>query len=326
MKKLLTLLCLGLCVIACKQNLHEKRVIINEAQLLQRLKIISHDSLEGRYFGTPGNIKTQHYLAKEFKSLGIAPAFAEGYIQRYPHTFSGQRRQRMYPVHGGSDGLLNVSDTTVYGGNVVAKIEGKLKETIVITAHLDHLGVIEGEIYNGADDNASGVAALVAIGEYFKNNPPKHRLILAAVDAEEIGSLGAEYLFKHFPVDTTQIVLNINMDMISHNDSLALYASGLYHYPSLKEPLTHLNSPIKLLFGHDNNKNINEDDWTFSSDHRVFHKRGIPFVYFGVEDHKDYHEATDVFENINKEFYIEAVKLIIQAIEAYDSYLHSSHD
>jgi len=321
MRKLVTLLSLALFVIACKQEPIAQGVTLNEEQLLHRLQMISHDSLEGRAFGTPGNYKTQRILADEFEALGIAPAFAEGYIQTYPYTFSGKRRLRMYPVKDANEDGSTVSDTTVIGGNVVAKIDGQLKEAIVITGHLDHLGIRNGKIYNGADDDASGTAALFSIAEYFKKNPPKHTLIFAAVDAEEIGSLGAEYLFKNFPIDTTQIVLNVNMDMIAHNDSLELYASGTHHYPQLKAPLTTLDSPINLLFGHDNNADKTLDDWTFSSDHRIFHKRKIPFVYFGVEDHKDYHKHTDVFENINTEFYIEAVKLIIQAIANYDDYL-----
>lgn len=111
------------------------------------------------------------------------------------------------------------------------------------------------------------------------------------------------------------------MDMIAHNDSLRLFASGTFHYPQLRPHLLNFNSPINLLFGHDDPNNKKEDDWTFSSDHRIFHKRGIPFIYFGVEDHKDYHKPTDTFENINQEFYVEAVKLIIKAIENFDNEL-----
>ena len=118
-----------------------------------------------------------------------------------------------------------------------------------------------------------------------------------------------------------KVVLNINMDMIAHNDSLQLYASGLFHYPQLKPQLEDIESPITLLFGHDDKSNKKQDDWTFSSDHRIFHKRNIPFIYFGVDDHKDYHRDTDTFENINQDFYVEAVKLIIQVIENYDTSL-----
>ena len=183
------------------------------------------------------------------------------------------------------------------------------------------MGIRNGEIYNGADDDASGTAALFAIANYFKNKSPKHTLVFAAVDAEEIGSPGCKYLVDNFPGGIENVILNVNMDMIAHNDSLQLYASGLYHYPQLREPLDSIKSPITLLYGHDDPNDKELDDWTNSSDHRVFHNKGIPFIYFGVEDHKDYHKPTDTFENINQDFYLEAVKLIIQAIEGYDTML-----
>ena len=110
------------------------------------------------------------------------------------------------------------------------------------------------------------------------------------------------------------------MDMIAHNDSLELFASGLYHYPALKQPLDNLRATkIKLLYGHDDPNEKDVEDWTNSSDHRQFHERQIPFIYFGVEDHEDFHMSTDTYEKINQEFYVEAVQLIIEAIEGYDS-------
>jgi len=313
--------CLTL-VLACQSNISSEIIKVNEEMLLYNIKVISHDSMQGRFFGTKGNYKTQRFIAKQFDSLGIEPAFSPGSIQKYPYTFKGKSRQSMYPISNPTEDFSNVPDTTVIGGNVVTMIKGKSEMAIVITGHLDHLGEKDGEIFNGADDDASGAAALLSIANYFKNKSPKHTLIFAAVDAEEIGSLGCDYLLNNFPTAIENIVLNINMDMIAHNDSMELYASGLYHYPNLKQPLDNLKSTkINLLYGHDNPNDKDVDDWTFQSDHRVFHKKKIPFIYFGVEDHKDYHKSTDIYENINKDFYIEAVRLIIEAIEEYDSFL-----
>lgn len=309
-------------LLACQKNPSIKTIEVNEKMLLYNIKVISHDSMQGRFFGTEGNYKTQRFIAKQFDSLGIEPAFSSGSIQKYPYTFKGKTRQKMYPILNPSDDFSNVPDTTVIGGNVVTMLKGRSKKAIVITGHLDHLGIKDGEIFNGADDDASGAAALLSIATYFKNKSLNHTFIFAAVDAEEIGSLGCEYLLNNFPIAIEDIALNINMDMIAHNDSLQLYASGLYHYPNLKQPLAGLKSTkINLLFGHDKPNNKDVEDWTFSSDHRIFHGKKIPYIYFGVEDHKDYHKSTDTFENINKPFYIDAVRLIIEAIEAYDSYL-----
>lgn len=308
--------------LGCKNKASHEIIKVNKGMLLYNLKVMSHDSLEGRFFGTSGNYKAQRFLAKQFDSLGIEPAFSSGSIQAYPFTLDGEFRHSIYPISNPAKDFGNVPDTTVTGGNVVTVIKGESEKAIVITGHLDHLGIHDGEIFNGADDNASGAAALLTIAHYFKNKSPKHTLYFAAVDAEEIGSLGCDYLLNNFPTALENIVLNVNMDMIAHNDSLELYASGLYHYPTLEKPLDDLKTTnINLLYGHDDPNDKDVEDWTSSSDHREFHERKIPYIYFGVADHEDYHKATDTYEKINQSFYVEAVRLIIEAIEGYDSYL-----
>ncbi len=322
MKRILYFLLVAALMVCCKQAVSEDNTIsVDRELLLNNLKTLSSDDFEGRGFGTPGNYKAQQHIANQFMKLGIDRALDSSYIQEFSHTISGKRRLRMFPLDTNALDMSKIPDTTLIGGNVLARINGQTDKVIVITGHLDHLGIRDGQIYNGADDDASGTVALFAIANYFKDKSPRHTLVFAAVDAEEIGSPGCSYLVDNFPGGLDKVVLNVNMDMIAHNDSLELYASGLYHYPQLKKPLIDIKSPINLLFGHDDPNNKELDDWTFSSDHRIFHNKGIPFIYFGVEDHKDYHAPTDTFENINKDFYIEAVTLITQAIENYDKYL-----
>lgn len=299
----------------------KEKVTINKEDLLTNVKELSSDAYEGRGFSKPGNYKAQKFIASKFKELGLEVYNDDRYIQQFEHTFSGRWRQRMFPIENAAKDFSNVPDTTVVGGNVVGIIKGKTDKSIVITGHLDHLGIRNGKIYNGADDDASGTAALIAIAAYFKQKTPKHTLIFAAVDAEEVGMHGSAYFVANHPNAKENIALNINMDMISHNDQNEIYAVGLYHYPQLKSQLENLDSPVTVLFGHDDPNNKEQQDWTFSSDHRSFHKEKIPFIYFGVEDHKDYHKDTDVFENINQDFYYEAVKLITQVIEKYDNSL-----
>ncbi len=98
-----------------------------------------------------------------------------------------------------------------------------------------------------------------------------------------------------------------------------LYAVGTFHYPQLKPALEAAakKSKIKLLLGHDDPK-LGRDDWTSQSDHAAFHREKIPFIYFGVEDHKDYHKPTDDFANIQPEFYVRAVETIIAAVIGFD--------
>ena len=324
MKSALSTLCLIGILASCNQNqsTEQESAVINEPLAIIAVAVLSHDSLEGRGFGSTGNLKAREFLVNQFKAIGVPPALETGYEQGFSQTLSGRSRQRAFPIENPGEDYSNVPDTTLYGGNIIARIEGKSDKIIVITGHLDHLGVRNGEIYNGADDDASGTAALLAIADYFKDSTPNHTLVIAAVDGEEIGSPGCKFLANNFPGGIENVVLNVNMDMIAHNDSLELWASGTYHYPQLKEPLTKIHTPLNLKFGHDKPDDKAEDDWTRSSDHRIFHDLKIPFIYFGVEDHEDYHRPTDTFENINQAFYIDAVSLIINAIALYDESLN----
>ena len=196
----------------------------------------------------------------------------------------------------------------------------------MVTAHYDHLRIKKGFIFNGADDNASGVSALFAIAKYFKNKPTKHTLVFAAVDAQESGSLGAQDLINTYP-NKNDIALNINMDMISHSDfDPELFVCGTYHYVNLKSPIEDIKAEcVRVLFGNDDPYNKEQYDWTFISDHKVSHREQIPFLYFGVEDHKDYHQHTDTFDTINQEFYIESVKVIIRTIEKLNELLNEEN-
>lgn len=323
MKIILTFLSLTIILSSCgqKQATEQAQLDFNKDLVVNAIAVLANDSLEGRGFGATGNVKARQFLINQFKTIGVEPAFASGYEQEFSHTLTGRRRQRVFPVVNPGEDYSNVPDTTLYGGNIIAKIDGKSEKTIVITGHLDHLGIRNGEIYNGADDDASGTAALLAIADYFKNSNPKHTLIIAAVDGEEIGSPGCKFLAQNFPGGIENVVLNINMDMIAHNDNNELWASGTYYTPQLKEPLAKIATPLTLKFGHDNPNDKSIDDWTRSSDHRIFHDLEIPFIYFGVEDHADYHRPSDTFENINQAFYLDAVGLIINAVDQYDKSL-----
>lgn len=277
-----------------------KSKIIDSKRLLKDIKYLSDDKLKGRETGTSENETARKYVLKRLKQSGIKP-FNNNYLQNF--SFKDRR------------------DKEFKGVNVVGSIEGKTKSNkyIVITAHYDHVGVQKEQIYNGADDNASGTSALFAIAKYFNKNKPNYSIIFVAFDAEEKGLQGARYFVDNLPVEQSDILLNINMDMIGRNDKNELYATGTFHYPNLKPYIEAIQKdvPVKLLFGHDDPK-LGRDDWTFQSDHGAFHRKKIPFIYFGVEDHKDYHKPTDDFENIQPKFYVNAVETIVMAIKEID--------
>lgn len=299
-----------------------KPIEIDSKKLLENVKILASDSMEGRAFSTLGNKKAQEFIQKKFSEIGLEKYKNGSYNEAFDYTFKGKKRQEAFPIENPGINFSNVKDTIASGTNIVGILKGTTSKTIVITAHYDHLGIRNNLIFNGADDNASGVAALFTIAEYFKKNPIKHSLIFAAVDGEEIGSIGTEVFLKNYP-NKKNIELNINLDMIAHSDYYPeLYICGTYHYPNLKKTLSKVKSDeVTILFGHDDPEKIEQSDWTLSSDHRVFYKEKIPFLYFGVEDHKDYHRPTDKFATINQKFYVESVKVIIKSIDYLDKYL-----
>ncbi len=268
-------------------------------QLIEDIRILSADEMQGRLVGTEGNAMAREYIINRFEGIGL-PVFQGS----YEHDFSIER--------GNGD--------LVEGTNLIGVVEGESDSMIVITAHFDHLGVRDSLIFNGADDNASGTSGLLAIADYFTKIKPKHTLVFAALDAEEGGLNGAR-AFVSDSVLMEKVVLNINMDMISQNDKNELYAVGTYHYPELKPVLETVDSgELSLLFGHDRPEDGNQD-WTYSSDHGPFHRLGIPFVYFGVEDHAHYHRPTDTFETIPQEFYKQSVQVILNAVLTLDNNL-----
>lgn len=262
----------------------DKEVLIND------IKQLSSPQFAGRRPGSEGHKKAMAYLIDRFTRLELA-YFGESYVD----TFA---------IREG-----------ITGHNIIGYIPGVKNEAIVISGHYDHLGQRDGKLFLGADDNASGAAALLSLAAYYKQAKPYYTLIFAAFDAEEMGLRGARAFIEKSPVPLSQIILNVNMDMISRNDSNELYACGTYHYPQLLPYLQISNDLITLKTGHDDPRLGRRDDWTMQSDHGIFHKQGIPFIYFGVEDHPDYHTPNDTFENIHPSFYYQAVRVVLDFLK-----------
>lgn len=276
--------------------------LFDEKALIENLKYLSSDALEGRKTESTGNATARTFVKDQFKKLSLQPL---GKNYELPFEFTTK------------------SGATVKGINLAGWLKGKSKtgKFVIVSAHYDHLGVKEGKIYNGADDNASGTCALFALAEFFKKNPPQHDVLFVAFDAEESGLQGAKAFVKSPPVPIGNILVDINMDMVSRADSKELIACGTFFYPKLKPFLEKVGGtePVKIVFGHDDPSVFQgSDNWTFSSDHGPFHSIKIPFVYFGVADHKDYHQATDDFENVDPETYKSVVRLIIRATQEID--------
>lgn len=302
----LYLLALSISLISCKTQTAEapKKVknttpIANYSYptktLLKNIKTLSSDAFEGRRTGTEGAKKAKDYIIKAFRNEDVKPL---GVDYGQPFTFGNYQAE-----------------------NILGLVKGAKnnRKYIVLSAHYDHEGIKDGKIYNGADDDASGISALFAFAEYFKANPPKHNVILAAFDGEELGLKGAYHFVKDNTIHQRNIVLNLNMDMISRSDRNELFAVGSRFYPHLKPTIENFKDlgKVDLLIGHEGLGD--GDNWTNSSDHAAFHKANIPFIYFGVADHEDYHKPTDDFEKIDNQFYQDAVETIIQVFTKFDA-------
>lgn len=309
MNRYTLIVCLALVLLNCKGqqtqiapvakpievNTKIENYLFDTEALLKDVKELSSDAYEGRRTGTKGAEKAKNYIVDRFLQLGVTP-LGSSYGQAF--KFGNYDAENILGIVPGTE------HTSKY---------------IVLSAHYDHEGIKNGDIYNGADDDASGISALFAFAAYFKTNPPKHNVILAAFDAEELGLKGAYYYVENSMIPKENIALNLNMDMISRSDKKELFAVGSRYYPQLKPAIEGFQNlgQVRLLIGHEGLDS--GDNWTNSSDHAAFHKAKIPFLYLGVADHEDYHKPTDDFERIHNQFYIDAVQTIIRLFEAYDA-------
>lgn len=276
---------------------------VDRAQLMRDVATLAGQPFEGRGTGTPGGLRARQWIVEQFSRIGLVPAVRGGYLQ----PFSVARDRPAANVVG------------------AARARDVGATTLVITAHYDHFGIRNGVVYPGADDNASGVAALLAAARHFTSHPPRHPMLFAALDAEELGLQGARALVRSDVVPRGRVALNVNLDMVSRNDANEIYAAGTSHAPWQLPILQEVQarSSVRIRFGHDRPaaSGGGRDDWTQLSDHGAFHAAGIPFVYFGVEDHADYHTPTDTADRIDSRFFGDVADMIVEAIRTFDARL-----
>jgi hypothetical protein len=295
---------------------------IDASDLMTWVRSLSSAEFEGRRSGTEGNIKARAAIAERLRTLGITP------MGDAPNTYI--RVFRLTARNAAPDTTTPLTNEN-RGANVVGLCKGTGAANgpaMVISAHYDHLGIRDGQMYPGADDNASGVATVLALAARCIAAPWTHDAVFALFDAEERGLQGARAFIANPPIPKSRIALNVNLDMVSRNAKHELYVAGTAQHPELGrvlEPIARRRAPISLLFGHDT-QSAREGpmyDWTMQSDHGVFHQAGIPFVYFGVEDHEDYHKPTDTADKIDPEFFRQAAETILDSIDALDRWLSS---
>ncbi len=316
-----------LLLIACKTNLinnserNSAKVgtvesymnLISEENLKKNLYVLASDDMEGRFTGTFGSKRAGVFIVDHYKALGIKhPSGISDYYQKVPAEYMNAGRF--------SSVKFNDSD------NILAFIPGKEKpdEVIIISAHYDHIGKKNNEIYNGADDDGSGTVAVMEMAKVFQKavkegKGPKRSILFLHVTAEEIGLFGSRYYAKNPVIPIKNSVVDINIDMIGRRDDLSdhkknpnyVYVVGAdrlsSELKSINEEANKKYIGLNLDYKYDD-RNDPENIYK-RSDHYSFAEKGIPAIFFFNGIHEDYHKESDEAHKIEYDLLTKRTKL-----------------
>ncbi len=269
---------------------------------------LADDKLQGREPGTKGEKLAIKYISQQFKSYGLKPMGSKGYAQ--PFTYKTKKTPHDTVANG----------TPKNGSNVIGFLDNGAAKTIVIGGHFDHLGFKEHGssldknkklIHNGADDNASGTAGVLALANYFANNGIKEKsnFLFMCYSAEEDGLIGSKYFTNNPTMDLSKISAMINMDMIGRlNDSTKkLMVFGVGTSPAYTNIFANTKTNLTLGF---------DSSGIGPSDQTSFYLKNIPVLHFFTGQHTDYHKSTDDTEKINFAGEVEVLQFIQQIASA----------
>jgi Peptidase family M28/PDZ domain len=263
-------------------------VTADSAAIRRDIAFLASDALQGRLTGSPGNDSAAAYLARRYAGLGLE-SLAPGYLQKFvakPAARGGQTielpSQNVFAVLRGRDPVLR-------------------GQYVVIGAHFDHLGrstdgALDPDAHDavrkGADDNASGTAAVLELARILEKSPPRRSILFVNFTGEEEGLLGSAYFADHSPVALDSVAAMLNFDMVGRmrNDKLIVY--GVATAKELPALLDSANAvaPLRITA---------QGDGFGPSDHSSFYAKNLPVLHFFTDLHDDYHRATDVVEKIN---------------------------
>ena len=279
---------------------------IDRQDLKELLYVYASDFFQGRETGTLGQKRAVTFLKEFYEKRGIAPAKGTNeYFQSMDLTIKGK---------------------SVSTENVVAIIEGKSKpeEYVVISSHLDHEGIKNGEIYNGADDDGSGSVALLEIAEAFQKaaaagKGPERSVIFLHVSGEEKGLLGSKYYTDNPLYPLANTVANFNIDMVGRTDPKRESDNRNYIYligsdrlstelHEISEAANKATTNIELDYTY--NAEDDPNRFYFRSDHYNFAKNNIPVIFYFNGTHADYHKPSDTVEKIQYDLLEERARLV----------------
>ena len=243
------------------------------------------------------------------------------WVNNEKFTWSISREVAEFPILELKDSLIwdadsvyldveNVFLRDIVTHNVIGSISGLKKKSIIISAHYDHLGMMGKALFPGANDNASGVAMLLSLANYFSDKSPKYNLVFIAFGAEEAGILGSKYYVENplFPLDDIKFVLNL--DIMGTGDDGITVVNGLLHKKQFKQ-LTSINKKQEYL------SKIKIRGRAANSDHYWFSQLGIPsFFIYTLGGIKAYHDVYDRSETLPMSEFNDLFHLLIDFIEA----------
>ena len=270
---------------------------------------LADDELEGREAGQHGSRLAARYIVSRLKEIGIAPLDSLGYYQ----PFEGYRKERQQKGRWevDPDSICTIKKGThrcLSMANVLGVVPGKRQnEFVVVGAHFDHLGtdpaLVNDQIYNGADDNASGVSAVLQIAKACMETgkQPLRTVIFAFWDGEEIGLLGSKYFTQTFP-SIERIKGYLNFDMIGRNTDNARPEHVVYFYTAshpvfgewLKEDIRQYGFRLQPDYR-------SWDKPVGGSDNASFARFEVPIIWYHTDGHPDYHQPSDHADKLNFE-------------------------
>jgi len=277
--------------------------------------VLAADSLEGRRTGTPGSARASRFLAERMRRYGLEPAGDSGYFQRVTYRAAqgpeGETLRLASP-----DAADTVAAVVDY--NLVGLIRGSDRslrnEAVVLGAHFDQIGVgqpVEGDsINNGADDDASGVATVLAAARALAKDPPKRTVVVLLTSGEEYGVLGTQWYLERprFPLDST--VADLQVEMVGRPDTLVgagkLWLTG-FERSTMGEALSAAGLPVVA---------DPRPEFRFfeRSDNIVFAIRGIPaHTLSSYSLHRDYHQPSDEVERIDFDHLARVADIVTRA-------------
>ncbi len=277
-------------------------------QLVEDVRFLADDRLGGRLTGTPGADTAAAYLARRFQQAGLQPS-PLGWLQ--PFT-----------VQADAPAAQNTNLAGATGYNVIAVLPGSdpvlRVQSVIVGAHYDHLGLggfsaldpdSIGLVHNGADDNASGAAALLHVARRLRGDPPARTVVFIAFGGEELGLLGSSFYVRNPVYPLTQAFAMVNMDMIGRlrNNRLIVFgAETATELPALLDSLNwYAGFDLKA-----------SGDGYGPSDHASFYAAGLPVVHVFTDLHEDYHRASDDIHRISQDGLLRVADFTATIVEA----------